>query len=82
MKRWIHSASDPLRNADPFQAKRLGWNYKGSEYARGKADFESAKEKLFQKYGKNNVKVFRTQTDTPGMMMYDVYTRIVDEDQQ
>ena len=79
MKRWIHSASDPLRNADPFQAKRLGWNYEGSEYARGKAEYEAAKAKLVSQYGKDNVKVYRVQTDTPGLLMYDVYTRIVKE---
>ena len=93
MKRWIHAASlqhtnetkvtsvtDPLRNADPFQAKRLGWNYEGRQYARGKSEYDAAKAKLINQYGKDNVKVFRVATDTPGMLMYDVYTRITDKD--
>lgn len=80
MKRWIHTSSDLLRGADPFQAKRLGWNYAGSEYARGKAEYEAAKAKLINEYGKDNVKVYRVQTDTPGLLMYDVYTKLTEKE--
>lgn len=75
MKRWIHSATR-LSSLDPIEVNKLGYKQVDSGYARDRDDFSRIKQKLSDKYGE--VKMYKVASDTPGLMMYEVYAKIED----
>ena len=77
MKRWIHAAKS-LKSMDPYELRQAGYEQVDSGYARNRDDLENIKRDLASKYA--GVRVYRDQTDTPGLLMWSAYAPISDEE--
>ena len=73
MKRLIRS-SKQFRSLDPYEIKKLSYTFLDSGYVHNKEQFDKLKNEITSKYGPES-KVTRRASDTPGLIMYDIYIR-------
>ena len=76
MKRYIRD-SKRLSSLDPWEVKQLGYTLVDTGYAKSPDELKSIRRKFDRMY--NDVKVYRVSSDTPRLMMYEVYAKLGDE---